>query len=102
MADRPRRPTLTDKLQLAAPVQEGAAELWRVLENCGRIDGGVILSPTDLARLVDAAAARFGLERQRAYWTVLPYLTALVIGGRDRVLPDAQREPLLAALVRPR
>ena len=73
MADRPRRPTLTDKPQAAAPVPTDAADLWRVLDGCGRIDGGVILSPTDLARLVDAAAARFGLERQRAYWTVLPY-----------------------------
>jgi hypothetical protein len=102
MADRSHRPSLLLKSQLAALIPEGVTDLWHVLEGCGRLDGGVVLSPADVKSLVDAAAARFGLERQRAYWTVLPYLAALVIGGRDRVLPDAQCEPLLAALARPR
>jgi hypothetical protein len=83
---------------MAVRPQGDAGDLWRVLDGCQPVDGGLLLAPGDVERLVDVAAERFGLDRHKAYWNVLAYLPVFVSGGRWRVLYDLQREPLVATL----
>lgn len=98
MARRPAQPSLP-AAPPPAPLPPNAARLWDVLDGNYRLAaGGSLLDRAAVARLVDAAAQQFGLERIHTARVIQTYLTTFVLRHTDRVIWDTQRQPLLAAL----
>lgn len=90
--------TLLKAPQQTAQLPTNTEHLWKVLDDCGTIEGGVLLSPDAFTRLVNAVAALFDLDVKAAEDTMRGYLPMYVIGSRWRWFPNGQRQPMLEAL----
>ncbi|HEU4328798.1 MAG TPA: hypothetical protein VFS21_37010 [Roseiflexaceae bacterium] len=98
MAYTPSRTTRQQpRLEPVQTSNEGK-ELWGAVDGCPRLDAGVVLLPADVARLAAAAATVFCITPTQAAMQIRPFLSLLIVRGEERLLADAQREPLLATL----